>query len=73
MVTIKEVKTRKDLRTFASFNEKMYRDVPQAMPDLISDEMANFNPKKTLLMNMLNQDSFLPIRMENVLEGLQEL
>ena len=46
MVTIKEVKTRKDLRTFASFNEKMYRDVPQAMPDLISDEMANFNPKK---------------------------
>lgn len=46
MVTIKEVKTRKDLRTFAGFNEKMYRDVPQAMPDLISDEMANFNPKK---------------------------
>lgn len=52
MVTIKEVKTRKDLRTFASFNEKMYRDVPQAMP---------------------NQDNFLPIRMENVLEELQEL
>lgn len=46
MVTIKEVKTRKDLRTFVGFNEKMYRDVPQAMPDLISDEMANFNPKK---------------------------
>lgn len=46
MITIKEVKTRKDLRTFAGFNEKMYRDVPQAMPDLLSDEMANFNPKK---------------------------
>ncbi len=46
MIVIKEVKTRKDLRTFAGFNEKMYRDVPQAMPDLISDEMANFNPKK---------------------------
>lgn len=46
MIVIKEVKTRKDLRTFAGFNEKMYRDVPQAMLDLISDEMANFNPKK---------------------------
>lgn len=46
MVEIKEVKTRKDLRIFAGFNEKMYRDVPEAIPDLISDEMANFTPKK---------------------------
>lgn len=46
MVEIREVKTRKQRRIFAGFNEKMYRNVPQAMPDLISDEMANFNPKK---------------------------
>ena len=46
MVEIKEVKTRKDLRIFAGFNEKMYRNVPQAIPDLISDEMANFTPAK---------------------------
>lgn len=46
MVQIKEVKTRKDLKTFAAFNEKMYRDVPQAIPDLISDEIDNFTPKK---------------------------
>lgn len=46
MVEIREVKTRKDLRKFAGFNEKMYRDVPEAIPDLISDEMANFMPKK---------------------------
>ena len=46
MVIIKEVKTRKQLRTFAGFNEKMYRNVPQAMPDIIIDEMNNFNPKK---------------------------
>lgn len=31
MVEIKEVKTKKDLRKFAGFNEKMYRNVPQAM------------------------------------------
>lgn len=46
MVEIREVKNRRDLRRFAGFNEKMYRHVPQAIPDLISDEMANFNPKK---------------------------
>ena len=45
MVKIKEVKNRRDLRIFAGFNEKMYRNVPQAIPDLISDEMANFMPK----------------------------
>lgn len=66
MVTIKEVKTRKDLRTFAGFNEKMYRDVPQAMPDLISDEMANFNPKKIRHLSMLNQDSGWHTKMESV-------
>lgn len=59
MVTIKEVKTRKDLRTFASFNEKMYRDVPQAMPDLISDEMANFNPKKNPAYEYAESRQFL--------------
>ncbi len=46
MVEIREVTTRKDRKTFASFHEKMYRDVPQAIPDIISDELNNFNPKK---------------------------
>ena len=46
MVEIREVKTRKELKKFAGFNEKMYRDIPQAIPDLISDEMDNFTPKK---------------------------
>ena len=67
MVIIKEVKTKKDLRTFAAFNEKMYRDVPQAMPDLISDEISNFNPKKIRLLTMQNPDSGLHIKTENVL------
>lgn len=59
MVTIKEVKTRKDLRIFAGFNEKMYRDVPQAIPDLISDEMANFMPKKNPAFEYAESRQFL--------------
>ena len=59
MVEIREVKTRKDLRTFAGFNEKMYRDVPQAFPDLISDEMANFTPKKNPAFEYCESRQFL--------------
>jgi hypothetical protein len=46
MVEVREVKTRKERRIFASFNADMYKDVPQAIPDLVSDEYDNFNPKK---------------------------
>ena len=59
MVEIREVKTRKDLRTFAGFNEKMYRDVPQAFPDLISDEMDNFTPKKNPAFEYAESRQFL--------------
>lgn len=59
MVEIREVKTRSDLRRFAAFNEKMYRDVPQAIPDLISDEMANFNPKKNPAFEYAESKQFL--------------
>ncbi len=59
MVTIKEVKTRKDLRIFAGFNEKMYRDNPNAIPDLISDEMDNFTPSKNPAYEYAKSRQFL--------------
>lgn len=59
MVIIKEVKTRKDLRTFAGFNEKMYRDNPNAIPDLISDEMDNFTPSKNPAYEYAKSRQFL--------------
>lgn len=46
MIEIREVKTKKERKIFASFNEKMYRDVVQAIPDLVSDEYSNFLPDK---------------------------
>lgn len=46
MVEVREVRTRKERKIFAGFNERMYRNVPQAIPDMISDERDNFNPKK---------------------------
>ena len=37
----------------------MYRDVPQAIPDLISDEISNFNPKKNPAYEYCRTKQFL--------------
>ncbi len=59
MIEIREVTSRRDRRVFASFHEKMYRKVPQAIPDLISDEMNNFNPKKNPAYEYCSSRQFL--------------
>ena len=46
MLEIREVKTKKDLKTFAKFPTKLYKDCPYYVPSLYSDELATFNPRK---------------------------
>ncbi len=46
MLEIREVRTKKEQRIFAAFGARMYENVPQAIPDLISDERDNFRPEK---------------------------
>ena len=46
MVDVKEVRTRRERKRFIQFPNKLYRDVPQYIPTLLSDEMANLAPKK---------------------------
>jgi GNAT superfamily N-acetyltransferase len=62
MVEIREVQTRKDQRIFAAFPAKMYKDVPQAIPDLILDEIDNFNPKKNPAYEYCSSKQFLAYR-----------
>lgn len=45
MIEIKRVKTKKDVRLFASYPVKLYKDCPYYVPSLRSDEMNTFNPK----------------------------
>jgi len=59
MVEIKEVLTKKDSRTFATFPTKLYKGVPQAIPDLISDEINNFIPKKNPAYDYCSAKQFL--------------
>jgi hypothetical protein len=46
MIEIKEVNSKKDMRLFASYPVKLYKDCPFYVPSLRSDEMDTFNPKK---------------------------
>jgi len=46
MIEVREVKTKKERKIFAAFGADMYKDVEQAIPDIVSDEYNNFNPNK---------------------------
>ncbi|HWT74991.1 MAG TPA: hypothetical protein VN258_09775 [Mobilitalea sp.] len=59
MVEIKEVLTKKEQKIFAAFPSNLYRNVPQAIPDLISDEINNFNPRKNPAYDYCNVKQFL--------------
>jgi GNAT superfamily N-acetyltransferase len=59
MVEIREVKTRKERKLFASFNVRMYKDNPNAIPDIIMDEYNNFIPKKNPAYEYCSARQFL--------------
>ncbi len=62
MVVIKEVITKKEKKIFATFSVQMYKNVPWAIPDLISDEINNFNPKKNPAYDYCEVKQFLAYR-----------
>ena len=45
MVEIREVRSKADLKRFVVYPNQLYRDVPQYMPPLISEDMADWNRK----------------------------
>ena len=45
-VSIKEVRSRKDLRTFAAFPNRLYRDNAYFVPQIVSMDMDTFDPRK---------------------------
>ena len=45
MLEIREVKTKADLKKFVTYPNKLYKDVPQYMPPLVSEDLADWNPK----------------------------
>lgn len=68
MITIKEVKTRSDLRKFVEFPNKLYKGNAFYVPPLAVDEMDNFNPKKNPAYEFCETKLFLAYK-DNKLVG----
>lgn len=54
MVTIKQVKTKKDIKEFTYFPLKLYKNCPYYVPPFVSDELNIFNKSKNA--NLVDSD-----------------
>ncbi len=59
MIEIKEVKTKKDLKLFATYPIKLYANCPYYVPSLLGDEMDTFNEKKNFNLKNNKAKGFL--------------
>lgn len=66
MVRIQPVRTRRDLKEFARFPNRLYHDVPQHVPNLISDEINLFNPAKNPAFAFCDAQLFLALNGSSV-------
>jgi len=62
MVTIKKVEGRRELRAFARFNYRLYKDNPYAVPDFLEDMLDTFNREKNAAYEFCEADLFLAYR-----------
>ena len=62
MITVKEVKTRRDLKKFIDCPVKLYKDNPYFCPTLAIDEMMNLDPKKNPAYEYCETRLFLAYR-----------
>ncbi len=59
MTTIRKVTTKGDLRKFARFNYRLYKDNPYSVPDLYSDIMKTFSKDKNPAFEFCEAEYFL--------------
>lgn len=59
MTTIRKVSTKKELKQFARFNYKLYKDNPYSVPDLYSDILKTFSHRKNPAFEFCEADYFL--------------
>jgi GNAT superfamily N-acetyltransferase len=62
MIEIKEVTTRRMLRQFVNYPNVLYRDVPQYIPPLVSDDMSDWNPRKNPAFSYCDAKCWLALR-----------
>ncbi len=62
MVEIREVQSKGDLRKFVGYPNKLYKDVPQFMPPLRSEDMADWDRRKNPAFEYCDARCWLALR-----------
>ena len=58
-IRIKEVTTKKDLRIFADFPNKLYKDVPNYVPSFLGDDLSDWDKNKNPAFEYCEAKCFL--------------
>lgn len=66
MVTVKEVKTKKQLKTFVEFPTRFYKDCEQYIPALYGDDISDWDKSKNPAFEYCDAKCFLAYRDGNV-------
>ena len=61
-VTVSQVTTRKELRAFVRFNYELYKDCPQAVPDLLEDTLDTLDDRSNPAFRFCDAAFFLARR-----------
>lgn len=69
MVTIKEVTTRKELKSFVRFNYEMYKDNRYAVPELYEDLLDTLSPNKNAAFDFCEAVLYLAYNEEGKIVG----
>lgn len=62
-VDIKKVESRKELKAFIQFRNKLYKDSPYAVPFLVSDELSTLDRKTNPAFEYCDAVYFWPTNM----------
>lgn len=65
-ITIKKVKTKKDLKKFIRFNYNLYKDNKYSVPDLYDDMLSTFSKKKNAAFEFCEADYFLAYKGDEI-------
>lgn len=65
-ITIQQVSSKKELKTFIRFNYELYKDNPYSVPDLYDDMLHTFNPKKNAAFEFCEAAYFLAYKDKKV-------
>lgn len=61
-ISVVPVKTRRELRRFARFNIRLYKDNPYAVPELIGDTVKTFTPSANAAFDFCEAQTFIALR-----------